>query len=102
MIRDTWRRDSQFTEIQVLSEFANVGLLILDEVGVQYGTDAEQVSLFDIIDKRYRDLMPMILLTNLNKKGMKDFLGDRSFDRLRECGSWTVFDWESKRTKAAA
>lgn len=102
MIRDTWRRDSQYTESQVLHELATVGLLILDEVGVQYGTEAEQVSLFDIIDKRYRDLMPMILLTNLNKAGMKSFLGDRSFDRLRESGSWTPFDWESGRPKAAS
>lgn len=102
MIRDTWRRDSQYTESQVLAELAGVGLLILDEVGVQYGTDAEQVNLFDIIDKRYRDLMPMILLTNLNRSGMKAFLGDRSFDRLRESGSWTAFEWESGRPKAAA
>ena len=102
MIRDTWRRDSKYTESQVLAELASVGLLILDEVGVQYGTEAEQVSLFDIIDKRYRDLMPMILLTNLNKTGMKAFLGDRSFDRLRESGSWTAFDWESGRRKANA
>lgn len=101
MIRDTWRKDSQYTESQVLAELAGVGLLILDEVGVQYGTEAEQVSLFDIIDKRYRDLMPMILLTNLNKSGMKTFLGDRSFDRLRESGSWTAFEWESGRPKAA-
>lgn len=97
MIRDTWRRDSPKTETQVLDELASIDLLILDEVGVQYGTEAEQVSLFDIIDKRYRDLMPTILLTNLNAKGMREFLGDRSYDRLRENGLWVTFDWESQR-----
>lgn len=102
MIRDTWRRDSPKTESQVLETLATVGLLILDEVGVQYGTEAEQVSLFDIIDKRYRDMMPMILLTNQNKAGMKAFLSDRSFDRLREGGQWVTFDWDSHRGKAAA
>jgi DNA replication protein DnaC len=96
-IRNTWRKDSEHTESQVLDTLSSLGLLILDEVGVQYGTEAEQVSLFDIIDKRYRDLMPMILLTNLNKSGMKTFLGDRSFDRLREGGIWITFDWESHR-----
>ena len=100
MIRDTWRKDSAKTESQVLNELATIDLLILDEVGVQYGTEAEQVSLFDIIDKRYRDLMPMILLTNLNTGGMKSFLGDRSYDRLREGGAWVTFDWESQRSKA--
>lgn len=102
MIRDTWRRESEKTETQVLQMLASVDLLILDEIGVQYGTEAEQVTLFDIIDKRYRDLMPTILLTNLNAAGMKEFLGDRSYDRLREGGIWLTFDWESQRNKVAA
>lgn len=97
MIRETWRRDSDKTETEVLDRLSSVGLLVLDEVGVQYGTEAEQINLFDIIDKRYRDMMPTILLTNQNKKGMKEFLGDRSFDRLREGGLWVTFDWQSQR-----
>lgn len=97
MIRDTWRRDSEKSETDVLNMLSSIDLLILDEVGVQYGTEAEQVSLFDIIDKRYRDMMPTILLTNLSTKGMKEFLGDRSYDRLREGGIWITFDWESMR-----
>ena len=102
MIRDTWRRDSPKTDSHVLEALASVGLLLIDEGGVQDGTEAEQVSLFDIIDKRYRDMMPMILLTNQNKTGMKTFLGDRSFDRLRESGQWVTFDWESHRGRALA
>lgn len=102
MVRDTWRRDSEQTERQVLNMLATIDLLVLDEVGVQYGTEAEQVTLFDIIDKRYRDLMPTILLTNQNKVGMKTFLGDRSFDRLREGGIWVTFDWSSQRSSVAA
>lgn len=101
-IRDTWRRDSQQTESQVLKTFASIDLLILDEVGVQYGTEAEQVNLFDIIDKRYRDSMPTILITNQNSKGLKAFLGDRSYDRLREGGLWVQCDWESVRGSIAA
>lgn len=101
MVRDTWRRDAEKTESKVLEMLASVGLLIMDEVGVQYGTEAEQVTLFDIIDKRYRDMMPTMLLTNLNAAGMKQFLGDRSYDRLREGGIWVPFDWESQRKRAA-
>jgi DNA replication protein DnaC len=101
-IRDTWRRDSQHTESQVLKTFASIDLLVLDEVGVQYGTEAEQVNLFDIIDKRYRDSMPTILITNQNRTGLKNFLGDRSFDRLRENGIWVKCDWESVRGAVSA
>jgi DNA replication protein DnaC len=97
MVRDTWRRDSEMTESAVLTELSTVSLLVIDEIGVQYGTEGEQVILFDVLNRRYRDLMPTILLTNLGKGGMKEFLGDRSFDRLREGGIWVTFDWESHR-----
>jgi DNA replication protein DnaC len=102
MVRNTWRKDSEKTETQVLQMLASIDLLVMDEIGVQYGTDAEQVTLFDIIDKRYRDMMPTILLTNLNAKLMREFLGDRSYDRLREGGLWVPFDWESHRGRRAA
>lgn len=97
MVRDTWRRDSEMTESAVLHELSTVSLLVIDEIGVQYGTEGEQVILFDVLNRRYRDLMPTILLTNLGAKGMKEFLGERSFDRLREGGIWVAFDWESFR-----
>lgn len=97
LVRDTWRKGSEKTETEVLEQLASIDLLILDEIGVQYGKDSEQITLFDIIDKRYRDMRPMILLTNQNRSGMKEFLGDRSFDRLREGGIWVTFDWPSER-----
>jgi DNA replication protein DnaC len=102
MVRDTWRRDSEKSESDVLDTLGGIDLLIIDEVGVQYGTEGEQVIMFDIINRRYRDMMPTILLTNLGKQGLKDYLGDRSFDRLREDGMWIAFDWESYRVRRAA
>lgn len=102
LVRDTWRKGSEKSELEVLEMLGSVGLLILDEVGMQFGTDGEQIQVFDIINRRYQDAMPTILLTNLGKPGLKEFLGDRSFDRLREDGIWTVFDWESQRPKMRA
>lgn len=97
MIRATWRRDSQTTEAEVMDTLTSIDLLILDEIGMQYGTEGEQVVLFDIINRRYQDQMPVILLTNQGKAGLKEYLGDRAFDRLREDGRWVPFEWESYR-----
>lgn len=97
MIRDTWRRDSDKSELDVLDMFGSVGLLVIDEVGVQYGTENEQMLMFDIVNRRYRDSMPMILLTNLGHAGFSDYMTERSFDRLRENGKWVTFDWDSYR-----
>lgn len=100
LVRSTWKRESGRSEEDVMRDLSSVDLLVLDEVGAQYGTEGEQVILFDIINRRYQDQMPMILLTNQGKEGFKQYLGDRAFDRLREAGRWVAFDWESHRGKA--
>lgn len=99
-VRGTWRKDSERSETQVLDAFADVPLLVLDEIGVQYGTDGEQTILFDVLDRRYRDMKPSIFLTNQDKKGFKDFIGERTFDRLTETARWVPFDWASYRPTA--
>ncbi len=99
-VRATWRKDSERSESEVLALFGRVPLLVLDEIGVQYGTDGEQTILFDVLDRRYRDMMPTILLTNQDKKGFKEFIGERTFDRLVETARWVPFDWPSYRPTA--
>lgn len=99
-VRGTWRKDSERSESDVLDMLAAVPLLVLDEIGVQYGTDGEQTILFDILDRRYREMMPSVLLTNQDKRGFKEFIGERSFDRLVETSRWVAFDWPSYRAQA--
>lgn len=99
-VRGTWRKDSERSETEVLNIYARVPLLVLDEIGVQYGTDGEQTLLFDVLDRRYRDMQPSIFLTNQNKKGFAEFIGERTYDRLRETSTWVAFDWPSHRPQA--
>lgn len=100
MLRDTWRRDSELTETQMLARLQAIPLLVIDEIGVQYGTDGERAILFDVLDRRYRELKPSILMTNLGKDEFRTAIGDRVFDRLTEVARWVSFDWPSYRTKA--
>ena len=99
-IRDTWRRDSEKSETQLLGYFGSLDLLAIDEVGMQYGTEGEQTILFDVLDRRYREVKPVILLTNQDKAGFKGFVGERTYDRLTEMARWVPFDWESFRPTA--
>lgn len=99
-VRGTWRKDSEQSEAQVLDTFGTVPLLVLDEIGVQYGTDGEQTILFDVLDRRYRDMKPNILLTNQDRAGFKQFIGERTYDRLTEISRWVSFDWSSYRPQA--
>lgn len=101
-VRDTWRRDSERSETQVLRHLQQLDLLVIDEVGVQYGTDGEQTIVFDVLDRRYRDVRPTVILTNQDRAGFAGFIGERTFDRLKETSRWIPFDWPSYRPTARA
>lgn len=51
-VKDTYRRDSKTSEAEALAIFSAPDLLILDEVGVQYGSDTERNILFEIVNDR--------------------------------------------------
>lgn len=99
-IKATWGGDAGKSEAEVIRTFCRADLLILDEIGVQFGTDVERVLLFDVINARYADLKPMVIVSNLDERGLVEYLGERIFDRLAENGSAVVaFDWKSYRRR---
>lgn len=102
-VREAKSFASEETESQAIGVFVYPDLLIVDEVGLQSGTDAEARTLFDIINERYEQRKPTVFLSNLDLDGVKAALGERVFDRLREDGGEVVtFAWESQRGRAAA
>lgn len=102
-VRGTWRKDSLRTEDDVLTELGEtLDLLVIDEIGVQYGTEGEQTVVFDVLDRRYREMRPTILISNAGREQFKACVGDRVYDRLREVAKWVPFDWESFRPQARA
>jgi len=101
-IKSTWGHKApgeyRETEGEAIAAFADVDLLILDEVGVQFGSETEENFLFDIINERYENRRPTIIISNLDIEGVKQYLGERAFDRLREDGGkYIPFTWDSYR-----
>ncbi len=97
-VRETYRKNADKTERQVIEEFSRPDLTIIDEVGSQLGTDAEKVTLFDLINARYERERPMIVMSNLTIAEVEQYMGARAFDRLRENGGQAVtFTWRSYR-----
>lgn len=97
-VRDTWSRGSEMTESQAVASLVYPDLLILDEVGVQAGSESEKNILFDVINERYEKRKPTLMLSNLPKDEVSKYLGERIYDRLREGGGQSIpFDWESWR-----
>jgi DNA replication protein DnaC len=101
-IKETYRRDSEACESDVIASYINCDLLVLDEIGVQVGSEHEKLLLFEVLNGRYQALAPSILISNLPPAELETFLGTRIMDRFRECGFVLKFDWDSYRGRAAA
>ena len=70
-----------------LDEFKKADkLLVIDDVGASnYDKNRVQAMYLNIIDYRYSQGLPILITTNLTKSELADYLGDRSFDRLKSC-----------------
>ncbi len=90
--------DASMSELDAINALVEPRLMILDEVGMAYDTDHSKSLIFDLMNKRYEAMRPTILLTNLDAAALRQHLGDRVTDRLREGGGKFVsFNWTSHR-----
>jgi len=98
-VKETFNRDSEVTQSEIIARMGELDLLVIDEVGIQFGTDTERMILYEILDLRYEAMRPVILTTNITDlKSLEKLLGERIIDRLFEGESKIVFfDWESHR-----
>ena len=100
-IKETWQKNSEHTESEALQWFVEPDLLILDEVGVQFGSETERFLMFEIINQRYINVKPTVVLSNLTLAEIAQVMGDRVVDRLREGGGFAIeFNWGSYRERS--
>lgn len=98
LIKNSWFRESAKNEMQIMRDFVDLDLMIIDEVGVQFGTETDMLLFFQVFNKRLGNEKPTILISNKNADELKNLVGPRVVDRLRE-GLVFTFNWESYRGK---
>lgn len=81
MIRDDYDHKDSFNLERIL---ANRGILIIDDLGAEKASDWVAETMFKIIDKRYREVLPTIITSNLDLGELADRLGDRITSRIAE------------------
>ena len=97
-IRDTYSNNQGKTERELIKQYSSYDLLVIDEIGVQKNSEDEKILIFEILDARYKEMLPTVLISNMDMKGIESAVGSRIIDRLRESGGKLItFDWESKR-----
>jgi len=99
-IRSTYGKGSDTSEDELLTEFCRVDVLVLDELGRQSDSAHERETMFRILNRRYADLRPTVLVSNLDRVKLHAFLGQALVDRLLEAGGRFInFDWASQRSR---
>lgn len=98
-ITDTYSRDAEQREKDVFSAYRAVYLLILDEAGLQRGTENERNIITEVISDRYNDQKPTIITSNLPLERLKDYLTERAVDRLLHGGVLLEMTWDSYRRR---
>ncbi len=69
-----------------IDEFKESKMLLIDDVGTSYGEkEKTRAIMFNILDYRYSQALSTVITTNLSSNELKDYLGERTFDRLRSC-----------------
>lgn len=97
-VRASWSKESEYDEQDAINNLTSTGLLIIDEMGVQTGSDDELNIIFEIINGRYENKRPTIIVSNLEKGELVELIGARVIDRLKEDGCRVLgMAWESHR-----
>lgn len=80
-IRDDYDHKDSYNLERIL---ANRGVLIIDDLGAEKPSEWVSETLFKIIDKRYREVLPTIITSNFDLGEMSERLGDRITSRIVE------------------
>lgn len=78
---NTWGKEGEDT---VLSGLANADLLVIDDLGTEQGSNWTISKVYNIIDSRYRNGLPLIITTNYSMEDLKEKYGYRTADRILE------------------
>lgn len=101
-IRASYGKGAQETEQAVISRLSAIDLLVIDELGRQQDSPHEKEQVWRILDRRYAECRPTVLVSNMAMPALTKFLGAAMIDRLRESGGAVcVFDWPSSRSHKA-
>lgn len=95
---NSWGKEAEDTIIKSLS---NADLLIIDDLGTEQATEWSKTKIYNIIDSRYRNGLPLIISTNVALAELENKYDKRTYDRLLEMCTPIKNDGLSIRRKKA-
>lgn len=80
MIRATYNRNADETEDEIVHKYASCNVLVLDDLGKGRSTDFAINTIFQIVDRRTRNLLPTIVTSQYERDKLAEWMA-RSVDR---------------------
>lgn len=94
----SWGKEGEET---ILRSLSNADLLVIDDLGTEQDTDWSRTKIYNIIDSRYRNGLPLIVTTNISLEDLKEKYHVRTYDRLIEMCTPVRNEGKSIRTEKA-
>ena len=83
--------------IRTLAQASSCSLLVIDEFSELTGSDYNKRTLTNLIDRRYRAMLPTIIISNTDPKNIAGEVGRSTYDRASESGGIVECNWTSYR-----
>lgn len=88
-------------EEMILQELMHYKLIVLDEIGRAQDAETEQHMIFDLVNMRYKENLPIVLISNKEREEFQDFVGKPVVDRFSERHIFACLNANSYRRKIA-
>jgi DNA replication protein DnaC len=74
--------NSRDGDARLLRKYSEYDLLVLDDLGAERATDWSRQVINVLVDRRYREMKPMIFTSNLGLNALSDAFDDRMASRI--------------------
>lgn len=95
-IQASYGQEGKNEETEIM-RFVQYDLLIVDEIDAKRSSDNANMLINEVINRRYAENKPVVIITNQSLDRLGQFVGDRVADRLHENAFICSFNWPSAR-----
>lgn len=96
-VKESYRPDSTSSEASVLRRYTSPHLLVVDEFNEASHTSWEGHVLTTVIDRRYGECRPSVIISNYDADKFASAAGDSITSRIEETGLVLTCNWPSLR-----
>jgi len=99
-IRDTFKKDSEYSELDIIERYTETPFLFLDDFGAEKISEWTLEAIFLLLDTRIRDMKPFFITSNLSISEIGQRFNDRIASRIAgECSILELTDIDHRLKK---